>query len=306
MIRPAPECPSAPRKKLRSLTLISLLIIAGAFSQPARSQTEAVQDDTSLQGNPIPETTEGIVGTLLGERPLHVAVREIPPRLPALFATEHQVGERRITIEKIAPPIASTAEQAEAPTQGSPSVVTSPSAAHYPLRPPRQVFIYATIVDHRLTLLDWQVDEQRYQAWSGIDFTFMTQIQKFTCEGEVYQLTVLPANISSSRIERTPQLGIELPDNADSLAGSPTFFPLPGTSERETPTVEALVPIAALHRIFAANEQRLRSAHLASQEKARRTKAEQLANPPKAEDTVVQFWRRTDGKYTRQSIIPAK
>ncbi len=143
------------------------------------------------------------------------------------------------------------------------------------------ISIGATVIDHDLTYLSWRHGEERYAAYSNIDFNHMSGFGGFKVDGQPYSFFMGISNVKSEWLEEDEMNALpKLPDSP------PQFEVVAGDPDNE----EALSNIVALHQLYAAEGKRLETAWQ-KREGARKDRAAYLeAYPPQPEDMEVYFW----------------
>jgi hypothetical protein len=146
-----------------------------------------------------------------------------------------------------------------------------------------RLFLSATVVDHRATLLRWWDKGNEYQAWSNVDFNYLTGFSSYS-KGDRHFVTFMGVNdIDSAKLreESLSQIPADLP------AGAPQFRMIQG-QEGDSDGYEA---IAALHELYATDGERLREAYELREARRQEAEAELRANPPVPKDIVLNFWK---------------
>ncbi len=148
-------------------------------------------------------------------------------------------------------------------------------------RPDIYISIGATVIDHEITYLSWSHGEERYAAYSNIDFNHMSGFGGFKVDGQPYSFFMGISNVKSEWLEEDEMNALpKLPDSP------PQFEVVAGDPDNE----EALSNIVALHQLYAAEGKRLEAAYQ-KREQAREDRAAYLeAYPPQPEDMEVYFW----------------
>jgi hypothetical protein len=145
------------------------------------------------------------------------------------------------------------------------------------------LFLSASVVDKRATLLRWWEGGKEYQAWSNLDFKYLTGFASFS-KGDRHFVTFMGVgDVSSASIRNVTLFRIP----SDLPTGTPDFRMVQGAAG-ESKGYDAIV---ALHELYATDGQRLREAY-ELREARRKAAAEELrANPPVPKDIVLNFWK---------------
>lgn len=138
----------------------------------------------------------------------------------------------------------------------------------------------ATVVDHQATRLHWRHDGENYEAWSNVDFNYLTGFTRFKVDGRYYDPYFGIGNTSSE------YEGVEKPPVFPTR--QPTFILTRGDEN----DIAALEGVEALHELYRVEGERLKLAY-EKRERARIERQQYLeANPPKPKDVTIQFWKR--------------
>ena len=144
-----------------------------------------------------------------------------------------------------------------------------------------------TVYDHKVTMVRWMHDGQRFEAWSNLDWndfagagsfvvgTDPTRHMIFLGLGNVDTISPRPAKAPKAPAVTIP----EFP------ADGPGFIVTHGDGTN----AEALKPLEEMHALYRAEGTRLHEARLTREENNRAREAWLEANPPQPRDTVIQF-----------------
>ncbi len=162
------------------------------------------------------------------------------------------------------------------------------------------MFLSASVVDHRATLLRWWEGGKEYQAWSNVDFKFLTGFGSFS-KGDRHFVTFMGVgDVSSASLRKESMFSIP----AEPPAGAPDFRMIKGTAG-ETEGYDAIV---ALHELYATDGKRLREAY--ELREARRKEAEGSFAPihrfRKTSSLIFGRWSRRKKKPTRKRLAIAR
>jgi len=158
------------------------------------------------------------------------------------------------------------------------------------------LFLSASVVDHRATLLRWWEDGKEYQAWSNLDFKYLTGFASFS-KGERNFVTFMGVGDVSSAALREDSM-FKIP--ADLPTGTPDFRMIQGAAGES----EGYDAIVALHELYATDGQRLRVAYELREARQKAAEAELRANPPIPKDIVLNFWKVEQPKKAAGAQAP--
>lgn len=158
------------------------------------------------------------------------------------------------------------------------------------------LFLSASVVDHRATLLRWWEGGKEYQAWSNLDFKYLTGFASFS-KGERNFVTFMGVGDVSSAALREDSM-FEIP--ADLPTGAPDFRMIQGAAGES----EGYDAIVALHELYATDGQRLREIYELREARRKEAEAELLANPPVPKDIVLNFWKVEPPKKATEAQAP--
>jgi hypothetical protein len=158
------------------------------------------------------------------------------------------------------------------------------------------LFLSATVVDHRATLLRWWDKGKEYQAWSNVDFNYLTGFASFS-KGDRHFVTFMGVgDIDSGKLREESMFQIP----ADLPEGAPQFRMIQGLAGDS----EGYEAIAALHELHATDGERLREAYELREARRREVEAELRANPPLPKDIVINFWDVDTPKKEAEAQVP--
>ncbi len=242
----------------------------------------------------LPTASLGQQAVILGEisdgTPPPPAPKPELPEFEILETAERQLPDRSLTVHRVKNPGLPRPEPAAAGTAGlSPEQVGAlrDTSARREWLAQREkttiVFLSATIVDGRATLLRWWHEGGTWQAWSNIDFNDLTGFGSYAKGDRLFALFLGVGNLNSASLPAHSPFRIP----PDLPAGPPVFRVIQGDPN----DAEALLPVAALHEIHANESARLRQARILREQRKREREAELLANPPVPEGIVLYHWK---------------
>ena len=229
-----------------------------------------------------------IVGELDDGIPDPSPLRPELPNAEILETVTHQLADRKITIHRIKdpnwpnppPPVPRmtelSPEEMEA-FRNSPEVQQWLQAADNSTH----LFIFATVVDHRATLLRWWHDGAEYRAWSNANWLYLTGFSECR-KGDRSFLPLLAAvDIDSARLpEDSPY---RIPEDLPAEPGS--YYVIHG----DLANAAAFEGITALHELYRSDYDRLKAAYELRKENRQAYEAALRANPPVPEDIVLYY-----------------
>jgi hypothetical protein len=228
-----------------------------------------------------------------------------PPKVPHEFkilsTEEIPLGQRKMIINRVEDP------GFPDPTPPAPAVIdpatvaaskSSPAYLEWQEKQQRttSLFLSASVVDHRATLLGWWEDGKEYQAWSNVDFKYLTGFASFSKGDRSFVTFMGVGDVSSAslRAESMFQVPADLP------TGAPDFRMIQGTAGES----EGYDAIVALHELYATDGARLRAAYELRVARQKEAEAELRANPPVPKDIVLNFWKVEVPKKEAEAHAP--
>jgi hypothetical protein len=145
------------------------------------------------------------------------------------------------------------------------------------------LFLSASVVDHRATLLRWWEGGKEYQAWSNVDFKYLTGFASFSKGDRSFVTFMGVGDVSSAALREESMFHVP----SDLPEGVPDFRMVQGAAGES----EGYDAIVALHELYATDGERLRQAYELREARRKEAEAELLANPPIPKDIVLNFWR---------------
>jgi len=214
-----------------------------------------------------------------------------PLQFQVLQSWKADAGNHSVYFNLVAPPAF------PAPTP-QPAPVAPPAGPSDPPAPQKKyisLMITATVYDHQITDLRLSGPNGPFQAFSNVDFNYLTGVQTFETDDTTYACFVIVDNQNSSALSSTDlesaelaQVKTVLPNLQTAPAGTASQYAVAeGTANANTDITTAL---SALHlfydncatQLIQAYQQRLAAAAAAAQQ--------QSQNPPAPKDTVINFW----------------
>lgn len=218
-------------------------------------------------------------------------VREEPAPLPGMIpvrkeveATVQRISDPGIPDPPVKPPLVQSAE------------TIARLKALAALRP-RRVFVHlsATVYDHKRTHLRWYhggAPDRKMEAWSSLDFTEFSWVQKVVRDGVEYEFMGIGMGVEDTTHRRriAERLGRiyketvfpELPE-----PGTPFFVVTKG----DAGDAAALAPITALHELYQTDGPRLRAEKIAREKANAEREAWIRAHPPEPQDVLIRVWK---------------
>jgi hypothetical protein len=243
----------------RTLTLAIYLGVLGA-------PTASIGQEIAIVG-PL---SDGTVASI----PRAIDSREFEVRETVV----HDLADRKITIHRVRSP-GPQAPPEETP-QPAPAAPMAGGEAHN--KPLHALLLAATVVDNQATFLRWWRAGQEYQAWSNVNFNYLTGFSRFRVGEKPFSPVIALANVNSAT-SVDPNLQSIPPDLPP---GPPAFVVTQGDSTNAAST-EVVV---ALHELYRAESARLQQAYQSRQQSLQQREAEQAANPP-LKDIVLRYWK---------------
>jgi hypothetical protein len=145
------------------------------------------------------------------------------------------------------------------------------------------MFISATVIDRRATLLRWWHDGAEYQAWSNADWMILTGFSDFEKGDRHYTALLMAGRLDSASV--ASDSAYRIPENLPENPG--TFIITKGDPANHG----AISGIVALHEIYLNDYARLAAAYELRERRRIEREAELRANPPVPEDVVLHYWK---------------
>jgi hypothetical protein len=238
-----------------------------------------------------------IVGDLADGTPPPPAPEVVLPEVEIRETFEHQLGNRKITINRIKDPGLPdprpvplkdkelTPEEIEA-FRNSPEVQQWLDQA----AKTTHMFISATVIDHRATLIRWWHDGTEYRAWSNANWLYLTGFTECQKGDRHFSSLLLASNMNSALLpEDSPY---RIPGDLPTVPG--TYRVIQGALSNAA----AFEGITAFHELYQSDFARLKEAYELREQRRREQEAELLANPPKPKDIVLHYWKVEPKKET--------
>ncbi len=194
------------------------------------------------------------------------------------------VGDHTVTFQLITPP--------PAPAPAAPAtvrVLTPEEIATAQRRAAKQqtvLFFSATVLDRRVTELNWTEDGKKYRGFSNIDFEYFRGLGEIEAGDAIYTLMMaLESDTAETLAARTR----EIPQLAQLPIDRPAWLLVEGPAEAGSANATAL---DAIHTWFGARRAEVirdyegREAARAEKERMERE------NPPVPKKRVISFWRK--------------
>jgi len=231
-----------------------------------------------------------IVGRLDDGRTAPVSPGAPVPPLQVLETKVEQLPDGKLTIHRVANPgLPAPAPPMPAGPSGAPAGAAS---ASLPISPPpvpqeksQLVPISATLVDGRASLITWSHNGADFEAWSSVDFNYLTVFTGVKKGQTTYEPLVSVGSVLSSA--RPGDARYRIPQ---SLKLNEVSFVL---TKGDPANQEGIAPIAALHEISRLEGARLHEAWARREQHRMESKAAAAADPAAAKDEVLYYWKVT-------------
>lgn len=154
--------------------------------------------------------------------------------------------------------------------------------------------VFATIYDHRTTLLHWTHQGENFTAWSNVDWNHLGGFPTFQARAKRYSMLLLTSNYSTAQLQKEQRAGY-----LNSLPDIPKLPPLTQgarytITEGDTSNEEAMEFIEAIHELYDAHKKELARAYQGRLKnwKIQQIKREQLRkNPSPKPPLVINYWK---------------
>jgi len=146
------------------------------------------------------------------------------------------------------------------------------------------ILLSASVVDGKATFVRWYHDGEEFQAWSNVNFNYLSGFAEFESDRKRYHFIMAVGDISTAK-----ELELEWPGKPPELGVDYPAFTLVKGDETKG---DALAMMIALHDLYENEQDKLVAAHEGRLRASAEREAWLRANPPQPKDTVIQFWRR--------------
>lgn len=216
--------------------------------------------------------------------------------LPAVVIREsrtNNLSDRKITFNRVADPKLpvprpSLPEKAPLSAKQIEGIQNSPEVQRW-IKEAKQtthLFLSATVVDEKATLLRWWHEGVEFQAWSNVNFNYLTGFAEYRKGEQLYSALLMVGDVSSAQQPEDSPYRIP----AGLPSGKPALIPV-GEFEEMAENVKTLDAIHALHELYQTEGERLKWAHVQRKLKRKEREAALLTNPPVPEDVVLNYWK---------------
>ncbi len=226
---------------------------------------------------------------------------------------EVDLGERKIIMNRVAPPVLEAQPVDEARVETERPKVSEAEIQEmmrrYQEKEHRTIMLSATVYDRQFTELRWTYEGEQFLAYSSVDFNFLRGVTDFETDDAFYFFFLGIGNEDSETIEERNRLAKEQgwEGYVETQIPEPPAF-TPGRAEyaivSDDPAIikrdEVFDPIDALHAYFEQNERRLRIEYQRTEALNEARKRYEAANPEEPKDTVINFWPVRGSVYQQQ------
>jgi len=158
------------------------------------------------------------------------------------------------------------------------------------------LFLSASVVDNRATLLRWWDGGKEYQAWSNVNFKHLTGFSSFSKGARHFATFMGVGDVSSASLREGSIFRIP----SDLPTGAANFIMVRGAANES----EGYGAIVALHELYASDGERLREAYVLRMKREKDADAKRRANPPAPKDIVLNFWKVESPKERAEAQAP--
>ncbi len=226
---------------------------------------------------------------------------------------ENDLGERRIIMNRVAPPVLQAQLVEEAKVESERPQLSEAeiqeTMRRYQEKEYRTIMFSATVYDRQFTELRWTYEGEQFLAYSSVDFNFMRGVTDFETDDAYYFFFLGIGNEDTATIEERNRLAKEQGWEGyveTQIPQLPAFTP--GRAEyaivSDDPDIikqdDVFDPIDALHAYFEQNERRLRIEYQRTEALNEARKRYEAANPEEPKDTVINFWPVRGSVYQQQ------
>lgn len=211
---------------------------------------------------------------------------------------EARLPDRRVTIHRVADPgLPELPELQELSAEEIEAVRNSPAVRQWREQAAEttHLFISATVVDCRATLLHWWHEGTKYRAWSNIDWMILAGSTEFRKGDKRFVSLLMAGRMNSANLP------------ADSPSRIPDDLPAePGTyhvTQGDPTDAEACEGVIALHELYRSDHTRLKRAYDLREQRRKEREAARRADRSKPDDIVLHYWR---AEPDREQPAPTK
>ena len=210
-------------------------------------------------------------------------------RFRVLEQTQINLGDHKVILNRVEPPVLPKPRAVVARPSSPLSAAAVQTALRQESKKSEVLFLSATVYDREVTQLRWFGEGGEFQAFSNIDFNFLSGLGVIETDDTVYSILMGLGNESraaASEQNRTATAQVPLLNQFSPKRAE--YFVV--EDKAKPATAEALAGIDALHRYYDANRERLAEDY--KQREAARVEREiwLKAHPPIPRDTVINFW----------------
>lgn len=280
-----------------------LLSCLPSLAQLEETSAPPVVTDSSLPDTPQEDSRVRIIGELSDGTPPPPPPPKVFPEFKVLRTEVIPLEKRKMILNQVEDP------GFPDPTPPTPAAVDPAVLAAFKNSPAfleRQeqqtrttnLFLSASVVDQRATLLRWWEGGKEYQAWSNLNFKYLTGFTAFR-KGERHFMTFMGVGDVDAESVRKHSL-FQIP--ADLPTGKAAFIILQGVAAES----EGYEAIAALHELYDTDGERLRVAYELRELRRKEAEEELRANPPVPKDIILNFWKVNPPNDGAEATVPQK
>lgn len=239
-----------------------------------------------------------IVGTLDDGTPPPSAPLPDLPTLDVEKTSIRALPDRKVIVHRVKDPKLSVRQQTALPSEIDPEDpevqewIAGQQEAEMDIE---LVIVSATIYDRQFTFLRWWVfrndgQPEEYNAWSNVDFNYLTGFPMFEAGNTRFGLLMAIGNIDSEQQRTTRENAGAAFDPVEIPAlpiGDPAYMITKGDPGREA----VIAPVQGLHQLYANDPLRLITAFEGREQARREREAELKENPPGKKDLILHYWK---------------
>lgn len=159
---------------------------------------------------------------------------------------------------------------------------------------PELAMLSVTVYDHQISYVQWWYKNEKFEAWSNVDFNHLGGFSQFQGRGRKYSFMMGIGNSSMERLKENAIQYLEviryqMPENLPTLGEwGPGYMLVSGDESND----EAMRVMDALHDLYDNDTLRLKAAY-EKREKNRVLREEELRrNPPVKENVNIYMWKK--------------
>ncbi len=222
--------------------------------------------------------------------------QEATADLRVLQQRTYDLGDRKFTLQQVAPPDLPNSEESVSTSEST----QSPLELEQMITQTQWIPLSAIVYEQdgaAITHLRWEHNDMVYEAWSEADFRLLRPLTRFSVDSQPYEinLSIFSESVEEMELRRRAALdrGIEikLPVIPNLPAGDASIseYSVEADSEQIFENEAAFIPIDDLHAYYDAHHDEL-AVKVANIEALNAARKRYLAKNPPSKDTTLNYW----------------